>query len=280
MQYQPTMITSFDENEVAVSRIFKFIKDFAAQTLLVDCFSLSVRKDVPTPDKAKINKNNWKNKNTFKSSAITVYNYSFNVKKTTVKKMSLFYKKYNDYNKSIQGQVYYQDGNILRIVVSCYGEKDDLLNFIKYHPESYSMIDRYYRLSLVAMHDVHPKNKSISGRVECSYKVKKDQCKLEYVLSDEKTSQITNSQGLTIIQGLTSQGGSISLSNLLSAFVGNRTNSYSKFMIRYENESFQSLTSTRLVELQQSFVDFPLLSDFIRSDNFDDYVLVLEMEQI
>lgn len=278
MQYQPTMITSFDENEVAVSRIFKFIKAFAAQTLLVDCFSLSVRKDVPTPDKAKINKNNWKNKNTFKSSAITVYNYSFNVKKTTVKKMSLFYKKYNDYNKSIQGQVYYQDGNILRIVVSCYGEKDDLLNFIKYHPESYSMIDRYYRLSLVAMHDVHPKNKSISGRVECSYKVKKDQCKLEYVLSDEKTTQKV--MQVPIVQGLTSQGASISLSNLLSAFVGNRTNSYSKFMIRYENEMFQSLTSTRLVELQESFVDFPNLNDLIRSDNFDYYVLVLEMDQI
>lgn len=280
MKYQPRIITSFDKNEVAVGHIFNFIKSFAAQTLLVDCFSLSITKDASTPDKAKINKNNWKNTNTFKSSAITIYNYSFNIKKTTFKKMSLFYKKYNDYNKSIQGQVYYQDGNILRIVVSFYGEKDELLNFIKYHPESYFMIDRYYRLSLAAMYDVHPKNKSISGRIECSYKIKHDQCTLEYVLSDEKTSQITNSQGFTVVKGLTSQGAAISLSNLLSAFVGNRTNSYSKFMIRFENEHFQSLTSTRLVELQKSFADFPNLNNLIRSDDFDDYVLVLEMEQI
>lgn len=276
MQFNYKVINSFDANEVALGRVFNFIKYFSAQILLVDCFSLSVRKQEPIIDKSTFNKNNWKHTTHLKPKTISVYNYSFNIKNVVDKNLSLFYKKYNDYSKSIQGKVYYQNGNIIRIIVSCYGEKNNLLAFIKYHPESHLMIERYYRLLLASMTDVHPNNKSISGRIECSYKIKPEKFELEYVLSDENISQ----KFIKVSPGLTSQGAAVSLSNLLAAFVGPRADCHNKFMIRFENDVFKSLTSKKLIELQKSFIDFPKLYELVRFDDFNDYIIVIEMQQI
>ena len=42
----------------------------------------------------------------------------------------------------------------------------------------------------------------------------------------------------------------------------------------------KKIISIKLDKLQHTFTDLPKLSELIRSDNFDDYLIILEMEQI
>lgn len=272
MNLKHKMIMSVDKNEIATTRIFNFIKEFAAHTLLVDCLSLKIEEDEPVKDKSKFNQNNWNSKSKFKNHPIVIYNYSFNTEKAKLKK-SPFYQNYEMYTKDIQGKVYYSNGKINRIIVTYYGDKNKMLSFIKFNQKSHTIIDRYYRLALASMTDTPSANKFLRGRIECSFKIYKGKCLLEHVISDEK-------YGENINKSLTSMGNSYFLPNMLLSVVGKRNGFYENFIIKFENNSFKYLSSIRLARLQKSFPNFPKLSELVMSDTFDDYLLVLEMEHI
>jgi hypothetical protein len=173
----------------------------------------------------------------------------------------------------VQGKVYYANDNIVRIVFSCYGDQQKLLKLMKFNSEIHSIINKYYRLTLAATHQVKASNKFIRGRIECSFQVKHGNAYIEHVISDEQA-------GLQIVSGKTSQGMSSFLPNLLRAVVDKKDNFYENFMIQFDKGSIKKIISIKLDKLQYTFPDFPKLDELIRSDNFDDYLIILEMDQI
>ena len=269
------IITSVDKDEIAEIRVFNFIKAFATNTLGTECHGLSIKKDEPIKDKSTANKKNWKNKGHIKTNQITIYDFVFNLEATAVntdKLSSAYFLKYSRFLKDIQGKVYYSNGNVNRIILSCYGDKNKMLDFIKFNRECHSIIHKYYRLSLAALKTTDP-NKFLHGRIECAFQIKNGKCLIEHIISDEKS-------GHKIVAGKTSQGMSSVLPNLLLAVVGRKDNFYENFMIKFENGIIKNIFSKKLHQLQSSFPDFPKLDELVRSDSFDDYLIVLEMDQI
>jgi hypothetical protein len=279
MEFKHKIINSFDLEEVSAIRVSQFIRTFAEHTLGVNCKELTVKKDDPIKDKSTSNKNNWNNKGHLKQNKISVYDFKFNTGQSSVSRnKSAYILKYYEFFKDVQGKVYYSNGNIIRIVLSFYGEQKTMLDFIKFNNECHTIIDRYYRLSLAAIKENTISNKLLRGRIECSFRIKNGNCFIEHVISDEKIGQ--QSTGITILAGQTFKGSSSSLSNLLLAVVDKKDNFYENFMIKFENNSIKSIVSKKLHQLQKTFPDFPKLNELVQSDSFDDYLVVLEMEQI
>lgn len=278
MEVKHKIINSFDVEEVSAIRVSQFIRTFAEHTLSVNCKELTVKKDAPIKDKSTSNKNNWNNKGHLKQNTISVYDFKFNTGQSSINKnKSAYILKYYEFFKDVQGKVYYSNGNIIRIVLSFYGEQKTMLNFIKFNNECHTIIDRYYRLSLAAIKE-NASDKILRGRIECSFQIKKGNCFIEHVISDEKIGQKTN--GITVISGKTFKGMSSSLPNLLLAVVDKKDHFYENFMIKFENNFIKTIVSKKLHQLQKTFPDFPKLNELVQSDSFDDYLVVLEMEQI
>jgi hypothetical protein len=279
MEFKHKIINSADIEKVSEIRVSQFIGTFAEDTLGVNCKELTVKKDDPIKNKSTLNKNNWNNKVHLKQNTISVYDFKFNTGQSSVSKnKSAYILKYYDFFKDVQGKVYYSNGNIIRVVLSFYGEQKTMLNFIKFNNECHTIIDRYYRLSLASIKDNNASNIVLRGRIECSFRIKNGNCFIEHVISDEKIGQKTN--GITVVTGQTGKAMSSSLSNLLLAVVDKKDNFYENFMIKFENNSIKSIVSKKLHKLQNCFPYFPKLNELVRSDSFDDYLVVLEMEQI
>lgn len=272
--FKHKLVNSFNADAIAVSRIRHFIKEFAENTLMLGCYDLSIEKEDKVVDNSNYNENNWKNKTHLsKNNQIQIYHFGFSVEKPETKdEKSPFLIKHKKYTKNILGQVYYVNGNVLRIIVQCFSNKERMLNFIKFHTESYTMIDRYFRLAMLSVNVDHKKFE-IRGFIECSFKFKAKRCLLEYVVTDIRISELTHNVSIF-------KGSPTVLSDLLRAKVGPRSNVYENFMIKFENNQFLSLRSIRLKEMKRSFPQFPALDDLIRCHSFDDYIMVLEMEQI
>lgn len=278
MEVKHNIINSSNLEEVSAIRVSQFIRIFAEHTLGVNCNELTVKKDDPIKDKSTLNKNNWNNKSHLKQNQISIYDFKFNTGQSSVSKnKSAYILKYYDFFKDVQGKAYYSNGNIIRVVIFFYGEQKTMLNFIKFNNECHTIIDRYYRLSLVAVKE-KSRNIILRGRIECSFKVKNGNCFIEHVISDEKIGQ--QSTGITVLSGKTFKGMSSSLPNLLLAVVDKKDNFYENFMIKFENNSIKNIVSKKLHQLQNCFPDFPKLDELVRSDSFEDYLVVLEMEQI
>lgn len=278
MEVKYKIINSSDLGQISEIRVSQFIKTFAQHTLGVNCKELTVRKDDTIKDKSTLNKNNWNNKAHLKQNQISIYDFKFNTGESSVKKnKSAYILKYYEFFKEVQGKAYYSNGNIIRVVIFFYGDQKTMLNFIKFNNECHTIIDRYYRLSLAAIKE-NTINIILRGRIECSFKVKKGNCFIEHVISDEKIAK--QSTGLTVLSGKTFKGMSSSLPNLLLAVVDKKDHFYENFMIKFENNSIKSIVSKKLHQLQNCFHDFPKLDELVRSDSFDDYLVVLEMEKI
>jgi hypothetical protein len=278
MKFKYKPVNSIDIEEVSAIRVSQFIGTFAEHTLCVNCKELTVKKDDSIKDKSTFNKNNWNNKGHLKQNAISVYDFKFNTGQSSVSKnKSAYILKYYEFFKDVQGKVYYSNGNIIRIVLSFYGEQKTMLNFIKFNNECHTIVDRYYRLSLASIKE-NTRDKILRGRIECSFRIKNGNCFIEHVISDEKVVQQSN--GITVITGQTGKGMSSSLSNLLLAVVDKKDNFYENFMIKFENNFIKTIVSKKLNKLQLCFPDFPKLTELVQSDSFDDYLVVLEMEQI
>lgn len=276
MSVKHNIISSFDKAEIAENRVFNFIQEFAKNTLSTDCYELSVKKDETIQDKTTFNKNTWNHKHHLTTPKSTVYDFVFNIERRMNNKKNMlteYYLRYSRFLKDVQGKVYYANGNIVRIVFSCYGDQQKLLKLMKFNSEIHSIINKYYRLTLAATHQVKASNKFIRGRIECSFQVKHGNAYIEHVISDEQA-------GLQIVSGKTSQGMSSFLPNLLRAVVDKKENFYENFMIQFDKGVIKKIISIKLDKLQYTFSDFPKLDELIRSDNFDDYLILLEMEQI
>lgn len=272
--FKHKLVNSVNADEIAVSRIRHCIKDFAENVLMLGCYDLFVEKEEKAVDKPNYNKNNWKNKaHLSTNNQIQVYHFGFSIEKPEVADLkSPFLIKHKKYTRSILGELYYVNGNVIRIIVRCFANKPRMLNFIQFQSESYKMIDRYFRLSMLSV-NVDPKKFEIRGFIECSFKFKSKTCLLEYVTTDIRISELTHNVSIF-------KGSPTVLSDLLRAKVGPRSNFYENFMITFENNQFQLLSSIKLKQMQRAFPDFPELDKLIRSESFDDYVMVLEMERI
>lgn len=273
------IISSFDKAEIAENRIFNFIQEFAKNTLNTDCYELSIKKDETIQDKTTFNQNTWNHKHHLTSQKNTVYDFVFNIERRVNDKKNMltaYYLRYSRFLKDVQGKVYYANGNVVRIVFSCYGDQHKLLKLMKFNSELHSIINKYYRLTLAATLQENTSNKFIRGRIECSFQVKKGNVHIQHVISDEQASQV----GQYIVAGKTSQGMSSVLPNLLMAVVDKKENFYENFMIQFDKGVIKKIISIKLDKLQHTFTDLPKLSELIRSDNFDDYLIILEMEQI
>lgn len=275
IDFKHKMVNSFNADDIAVSRIHHFIKDFAKNTLMLGCYQLSIEKEKEknAVNKSSYNKNNWENKSHLKRNKVQIYDFGFYIEKPeSLDKKSPFLIKYSKYIKNIQGQVYYMNGNVLRIVIQCYSDKSMMLNLIQFHPESYKIVNRYFRLGKLSVKDMDTTKFEIRGFIECSFKFKSKNCFLDYIVTDIRFSNI--------VQVPTSKGSSTVLSDLLRAATGTRDRFYENFMIKFDNNQFQSLRSDELKKMQRSFPYFPELDKLILDDSFDDHIIVLEMEKI
>lgn len=276
MSVKHNIISSFDKDEIAENRVFNFIQEFTKNTLSTNCYELSIKKDETIEDKTTFNKNTWNHKHHITSQKNTVYDFVFNIDRRVNDKKNMltdYYLRYSKFFKDVQGKVYYANGNVVRIVFSCYGDQYKLLKLMKFDSEIHSIINKYYRLTLAASGQVKSSNKFIRGRIECSFQVKNGNVHIQHVISDEQA-------GRHIVAGKTSQGMSSVLPNLLMAVVDKKENFYDNFMIQFDKGVIKKIISIKLDKLQHSFTDFPKLTELIRFDNFDDYLIVLEMEQI
>lgn len=276
MSVKHNIISSFDKAEIAENRVFNFIQEFAKNTLSTDCYELSIKKDETIQDKTTFNQNTWNHKHHLTVQKNTVYDFVFNIERRMNDKKNMltdYYLRYSRFLKDVQGKVYYANGNVVRIVFSCYGDQHKLLKLMKFNSELHSIINKYYRLTLAATHQANTSNKFIRGRIECSFQVKNGNVHIQHVISDDQV-------GRYISAGKTSQGMSSVLTNLLMAVVDKKENFYDNFMIQFDKGVIKKIISIKLDKLQHSFTDFPKLSELIRSDNFDDYLIILEMEQI
>lgn len=279
MEVKHKTVNSVDIEEISAIRVSQFIRTFAEDTLLVHCNELTIKKDEPIKNKSTLNKNNWNNKGHLKQNQISIYDFKFNTGASSVNKnKSAYIFKYYEFFKDIQGKAYYSNGNIIRVVLSFYGDQKTMLNFVKFNNECHTIIDRYYRLSLAAIKDNNSSNTILRGRIECSFQIKNGNSYIEHIISDEKIGPKSYVQ--KILGGTTSQSMSSVLPNLLLAVVDKKDNFYENFMIKFENNSIKSIVSKKLHQLQNCFHDFPKLDELVRSDSFDDYLVVLEMEKI
>lgn len=273
MSLKQKTINSLDREEITIIKINEFLKHFVNKTLLLECHKLTIKKDQPILNKSKTNKHNWTHKGYVKPLSVDVYNFGFNLRQEIKhNSKTAFFFKYAQFTKDIQGKVYYTNGNIFRIVISCYGDKEKMLQFINFEKNSYKIINNYYRLCLASLNSPET-NKALSGRIECSFQINSNKHFLEHIVSDEK-------YGLKIIAGSTMHGMSSSLPNIMLAAVGRRENFYNNFIIKFNKNSFRTVTSLKLNKLQKYFPDFPALHYLIDSEFFEDYFKVFEMSEI
>jgi len=277
LNFEHKIVNSFNADEIAISRIHNFIKSFVKDNLMMECHKLCIDKEGPFIDKSNDNKNNWDNQSYLKSNAVKMYSFSFYIDKPVPvdksSSKSAFLMKYEKYTDSVLGNVYYAHGNILKITMQRYADKTMMLDFVKFHPASYEMLDRYYRLSLLSLKNIDLKKVELRGLIECSFRFKNKKCLIEYIATDIRVTEVEHNVSIF-------KGSSTVISDLLRAVVGPRSNIYKDFMITFHNNEVKQLHSVKLEQLQMSFPDFPVLYDLISSDYFEDYILILEIDKI